>query len=85
MENEIAFPVKFIANQVANMNAKEFQLLSDTLVSLSEAQAERLKNAIAVSQQERDLNELEKQKQEEMHSYDSDGWFMETCNFVEDM
>jgi hypothetical protein len=63
--NDIAFPVKFIANQISCMNAKEMAMIAQTVVALDEGQAERLKNAIAVAQQERDLAFLEQEKQYE--------------------
>jgi hypothetical protein len=54
------------------MTPEDMQDLAEGLVWFDSAQAERLRNSIIVAQQDKDLGELELQKQHEMMSRDSD-------------
>lgn len=60
-----------LAVALSVLSMDRIEELANTLVHMDEGQAERIKNAIAIAQQERDLNELELQKQHEfMHRAD---------------
>jgi hypothetical protein len=54
------------------MTPEDMQDLAEGLVWFDPCQAERLRNCIIVAQQDKDLGELELQKQQEMMSRDSD-------------
>ena len=54
------------------MTPEDMQDLAEGLVWFDPAQAERLRNCLIVAQQDKDLGELELQKQQEMMSRDSD-------------
>ena len=63
------------ATLIKELNALSYKQLQDLaagLVWYDACQAERLRNSIIVAQQEKDLGELELQKQQEMMSRDSD-------------
>lgn len=61
-----------LALALSELSTNRMEELAATLVFLDDAQAERLKNAITVAQQERDLNELELQKQHTFMQYAED-------------
>jgi len=66
-----------LVTAIRSLTTTEHQEVAEALVIMDECQAERLKNAIIVAQQEEDLRFLELQKQHSMmqaaeDSYDLD-------------
>lgn len=61
-----------IIQQLMGMSNNQFQDIANLLVWYAPADAERLRNCLMVAQQERDMEFLEREKQYEMMSRDSD-------------
>jgi hypothetical protein len=59
-----------LAVALSELSQGRMEELAQTLVWLDSAQAERIKNAIMVAQQEEDMKLLEREKQFEMMSYE---------------